>query len=213
LIVEVDTSRALDGVSFNVRPGRAIAIAGPARSGKSLLLSAILGQNPFTSGTIRIAGFDVRTQPQAARNCTTWIAGTSPLQRHLTVLSNIAFLLQLAGRAPADSTAIEWALRRSDIPDRLFVKTAASLSPREALSVWLAVARLRDTPVLLLDDPTERLTAVEGRRLAALIRDLASEGRAIVVTTRDPTFAELLADEIWLLDRGRLLSGGQRTEW
>lgn len=205
LTVDVGADRALDGVSLRVGSQRAIGVVAPPRSGKSFLIAAILGQIPVTAGTVRVCGFDVRTQTRAARSCTTWVAGTGSLQQHLTVWRNVTFLLQLAGHRPSSSADLENALRRSEIPDRKFFQLAASLSPREVLCVWLAVARLRDTPVVVLDEPTERLTSNERRRVAALVRDLASEERAVVVATRDPTFAELLADEIWLLERGRLL--------
>jgi ABC-type multidrug transport system ATPase subunit len=196
--------RVLDSVDLVVAPERVAAVVGPAGSGKSLLLAALIGAAPIASGTARIAGHDVATERRAALAHTTWVAGSGPLEPHLTVRQNVALLLKLASHAGVTDVETERALRRSEVRDRLFHEPAEFLTARETLSVWLTIARLRNTPVVLLDEPAGRLTPAESLRAAELIRELAAEGCAIVVATRELGFAELVANDLWLLDSGRL---------
>ena len=204
LEVHVGPTRVLDRVDLAVAPERVAVVVGPARSGKSLLLSALIGEVPIISGTARIAGHDPSARREAVLAHTTCVAGSGPLEPHLTVRQNVALLLQLAAHPSVPDVAIERALRRSEVRDRAFDDPAESLTARQALSVWLAIARLRNTPVVLLDDPASRFTPTDSRRAAELVRELAAEGRAVVLATRDLGFAELVADDTWLLDSGRL---------
>jgi ABC-type cobalamin/Fe3+-siderophores transport system ATPase subunit len=90
------------------------------------------------------------------------------------------------------------------VPDRTFDLRARSLTRLESLSVWIAIARLRQSAVVLLDDPAASLGPRDAVRAAILVRELRANGPTILVATRDQQFAEEVADVVYLLEGGRL---------
>ena len=107
---------------------------------------------------------------------------------------------------------LDKALRESDVPDRLFDQEAGRLGAREALAVWIAVARLRQTPLVLLDDPTALLTPAESARTVVLIRELCVAGTTVLLTTPDRRFADEVAHEVHILEGGRLSEVRSKTD-
>jgi ABC-type ATPase involved in cell division len=128
----------------------------------------------------------------------------------LTVRANVRYVLALCGQR-ASGTQVEAALRRADLPDRCVDRPAAALRPRETVSVWLALARLRRTPVLLCERVADALDTLEAGRVAALLRDCSAHGHAVLVTTRAPLFARAVADRCGTLEQGRMSVETERT--
>ncbi len=197
-------SVVFDHLELTAPGGQVIAVVGRAFAGKSALLGALLGRVVCASGEVRVGGLNVQEHALTIRRQTTWVARCGVLESHLTVRQNLGLVLRLSGRVPPDRTEIERALRQSDVPDRTFDARASTLTPRETFSVWLASARLRKTPLVLLDDPAALLSPSESTRAAVLIRELSADGATILVTTRDHHFARQAGDAVYILEGGRL---------
>jgi ABC-type Fe3+/spermidine/putrescine transport system ATPase subunit/ABC-type sulfate transport system permease component len=181
--------------------GRRLAVLGPSGSGKSLMLKLIAGIEDCDSGTITVDGKDISALDPAARGIA-YVPQNYGLFPHLTVIEQLRF--------PIDSdpdAAKRWV-------DRLGLRGLEQRLP-DALSlgqqqrVALARALVRPARLLLLDEPFSALDAPLRSRLRGEMRALQDEfDVATVFVTHDPAEAALLADQLLLLEGGRVLQSG-----
>jgi ABC-type glutathione transport system ATPase component len=210
-------------VSFELAPGRIVALVGPSGSGKSSIALALLGLLP---GTARVSGsivhreraFDasqVEGLSVLRGRAIGWVPQDplAALDPSYSVLEQVASALRICDGVPAASArerALAWL-------GRLGVEPAAELGARapHALSggqrqrVLLATALARSPDVLVLDEPTSALDLPRTIELLALLRGLArAEGTAVLWITHDLRAARALADECLVLREGRIVARG-----
>lgn len=203
LIVAVGRQTVLRQASMVVKHGCA-AVLGGAGTGKSILLRTMLGQARRSEGSLEVCGLDPQVDPLEIGRRVTYITGPEVFEPHLTIRQNVEHILRLARTPVPSRIEIDRALRDAEVPDRAITSVAYRLSALVAIQTWLAIARLRLSHLVLLDEPSKHLNALETSQLAALIRDVASR-QTVVVATRDTRFAEDCASTIYRLDSGRLL--------
>jgi len=196
-------SPALNGVSLTVEPGEILALTGPSGCGKSTLLGVLLGFVEPTAGSVRIGDKDLADlEPGAWRSQLSWV----PQRPHLLAAS-IGENIRL-GRPGASLRQVEAAVAAAGLtalvagrPDGLQTMLGdrgLGLSVGERQRVGLARAFLRDTPLLLLDEPTANLDgATEAEVLDALRRIV--RGRTVVLVAHRPALAAI-ADRVLELD-------------
>ena len=206
-------SRALDGVSLQVEPGRLVAVTGPNGSGKTTLVNALLGLVSLEGGKSLLDGKPV----------TDWRRG--PLARVVGVVAQreeVVFPLTVTqtvmlGRYPHlgplapigfhDREATLRALQRCDI-EPLAERRVDTLSGGEWQRVRLARALAQQPRILVLDEPTSSLDVRHEMELFELVRTLVKDGLAGLVITHELNLAARFADRIMLLDRGRVVADG-----
>jgi ABC-type multidrug transport system ATPase subunit len=193
----------LNDVTLSVPRGKVVAVCGRPHTGKSALLACLLGHLKPVAGLLRIGGFPVGQEMAACRQFVTYVDGHGPLVPHLTLRQNLALIARLSGASKLPQATLDGALRQSDIPDRRFTMKASRLSARECLCVWLAAARLRQTPAVLLDDPVASLSPTEAAQTAVVIRELC-DFAGVLVTTSDREFADDVADAVYVIEHGHL---------
>jgi iron complex transport system ATP-binding protein len=203
----------LDGVGFTAVAGQVLAVLGPNGSGKSTLLRCALGLVPREAGRIAVAGRPLAEIDHDERaRLLAYVPQHSELQARLSVAEVVAM-----GRFPhrggrpglgrADRAAVTRALAAADVAglgDRLF----DTLSGGERARVLIARALATEAPVMLLDEPTASLDVGHALDCLALLRRLATDGKAIVVVLHDLNQARTQADHAILLDRGRAAACG-----
>ena len=191
---------ALTGVSFEVKPGEAVALWGANGAGKTTLLKALLGLIDF-DGQIHIAACDVKRAGKAARRCIGYVPQEA-IFYDISVQATLEFYARLkkqgAGRIPV-------------LQERLGL-TAHARKPVPALSgglkqrLALAIALLADPPVLLLDEPTASLDAQAQRDYLALLQSLRQdEGKTILFASHRLEEVEALANRVIVLEQGRVV--------
>jgi|SRR6185503_1979683 len=203
--VRVGRKTILEDVSLTVMPGRTAAIVGGAGAGKSVFLRTLLGHFTRSSGELRVVGFDPGVNPRDVTRHTTFVANPDVFEPQLTTLQNVVHLLTLVGAPVPDREQLVRALRDVDVPDRLIDARTAELSGLEALAVWLSIASLRTSSLVLLDEPTEFLGPADTMRLASLLHEVSTRGTAVLLTTRDKRFAEDSTSSTYLLESGHIL--------
>jgi ABC-2 type transport system ATP-binding protein len=192
---------AVDALSFRVEPGRLTGFLGPNGAGKTTTLRVVLGLVRPTAGSARVLG-------QAYADL------DSPTRRVGAVLETSSFHPGRSGRNHLRVIAAAGGIRRSRLEEvlelvqlagtaRRRVKTY-SLGMRQRLS--LAVALLGDPEVLVLDEPANGLDPQGMRWLRDLLRALSNEGRTILVSSHVLAEVEQLADDVVIIDRGRLVA-------
>jgi ABC-2 type transport system ATP-binding protein len=193
--------RAVDDVSFEVLPGRVVGLLGPNGSGKTTLLRMLLGLVAPTGGQALIGGRRFADLDNPARQVGAVLeAGSCHPGRtahdHLRVLATEARLPD-----PRVDEVLEF-VGLTAAADR----RAGTFSLGMGQRLSLAAALLGDAGVLLLDEPTNGLDPAGIRWLRGLMRELAAEGRAVVLSSHVLAEVEQTVDEVLILDRGRLLA-------
>src|SRR5580693_3691271 len=197
--------RALDDFSLNVDPGEWIAIMGPSGSGKSTLVNLIGCLDRPTSGEIWLDGEDVaRISPGQLNRVRAEKIGFVFQQFHLipylTALENV-MLAQYFHSMTDEQEALE-ALQRMGLKQRAH-HVPSQLSGGEQQRVCIARALINDPKIVLADEPTGNLDAVNEEIVLRLLRELHQQGRTIVMVTHDPIVARL-ADRRIELHHGKI---------
>jgi molybdate transport system ATP-binding protein len=213
MVVERGDSFQLD-VSFSIPPGRTVALLGPNGAGKSTAVAALVGLLPIDAGRIALGEVilddpskSILVPPEARKVGV--VFQDYLLFPHMTILDNVAFGLrsQKVSRAEAQARALEW-LERMGLGGQLRVKPS-SLSGGQAQRVALARALVTEPDLLLLDEPLSALdvtTRVELRR--ALAEHLEAFAGPRLFITHDPTEAFLLADDVHVIEEGKVTQAG-----
>lgn len=206
---------ALTGLSFTVSPGELVVVTGPSGAGKSTISKMLLRFYDPDSGSVLLDGVPVSGFPLARLREYITLLPQETLVLHDTVRANIA-----CGRPGASEQAIVDAARAADahefivrLPqgyDTLVDARSARLSGGQLQRLALARAILRDSPVLVLDEPTTGLDAMAARRFVKPLRRLMT-GRTTIVITHDLNLAPD-ADRILVVDRGRVIETGRHEE-
>src|SRR5580704_17094893 len=185
--------RALDDFSLNVDPGAWIAIMGPSGSGKSTLVNLIGCLDRPTSGESWLDGEDVaRISPGQLNRVRAEKIGFVSQQFHLspylTDLENV-MLAEYFHSMTDEQEALE-ALQRMGLKQRAH-HVPSQLSGGEQQRVCIARALINDPKIVLADEPTGNLDAVNEEIVLRLLRELHQQGRTIVMVTHDPVVARL----------------------
>ncbi len=196
--------RALDELTLTIEEGDWVAVTGPSGSGKTTLLNILSGLDRPTSGTVRVGGVDLAGL--SARELAGYRQRTVGLvfqQFHLipylTALENV--MLAQYVHSMTDRGEAEEALRRVGLGERLS-HLPSQLSGGEQQRVCIARALINQPPLILADEPTGNLDAVNEAVVMSLLADLHQRGHTLILVTHDPSIAARAAREI-RLEHGR----------
>ncbi|WP_118185653.1 ATP-binding cassette domain-containing protein [Paraburkholderia phosphatilytica] len=184
---------------------RRLAIIGPSGSGKSMTLRLIAGLERDHSGHLRLGDTDLGALPPERRRIG-YMPQDYGLFPHMTVAQQLAFPVA------ADATGARYWVEHLGL-GALTQHLPSQLSFGQRQRVALARALTQHSQLLLFDEPFSALDTPRRRRLQASLRELQREIDAVtIIVTHDPDEAALLADEILVLEHGRVLQAGLATE-
>lgn len=205
LVRDFGAFRAVDQVSFDVRPGEILGLLGANGAGKTTVIKMLTGILSPTGGTVRVAGADMRRAGRELRQRIGYLSQSFSLYADLTVLDNLglyAGVYGLAGRAARERTAWALALGQLDAHAR---DTAGSLPMGLRQRLALGCALLHRPQVLFLDEPTSGVDPLGRRRFWSILFALArEEGVCILLTTHHMSEADL-CDRVVLMADGRVV--------
>lgn len=206
----------VEDLSFAADAGELVALMGPSGVGKTSVLRAIAGLDPFDSGTIDVDGISMEAgtplRGRFRRQLHTRVAMVfqfHSLFAHMTALHNVWLAPVHVLRAPRSDAVARAAelLRMLGIADRADAMPH-ELSGGEAQRVAIARALAVNPRVLLMDEPTASLDPGRRAELAATLRELAAQGRTVIVATHDADFVRVCARRVMLLESGRIARDG-----
>lgn len=200
--------KALDNVSFNLRPGEVHALLGENGAGKSTLMKIISGIYQKDSGVMKVEGLPVEFSnvAEASKHGIEIIHQELSMCRHLTVAQNI-FL----GREITKFGVIDTAAQREQARQAL-TKLGLDISPDTVVEklpvskqqmVEIAKATSRNTKILIMDEPTSSLTQREIDELFELVRELKKQGKGIIYISHRLEELDTIADRVTVLRDGR----------
>jgi ABC-2 type transport system ATP-binding protein len=198
---------AVDQVDFAVRGGEIFGLLGPNGAGKTTTFRMLCGLLAATSGTLRVAGVDLRTARASARQRIGYVAQKFSLYGQLTVRENLEFFASAyALRGSKKLRRIDWAMQQFELSP--FATTASEQLPggfKRRLA--MAAALLHEPETLFLDEPTSGADPAARREFWRGISGLAEQGVTVVVTTHFMEEAEY-CDHVAILDQGKVLARG-----
>ncbi|MBO9597953.1 MAG: ATP-binding cassette domain-containing protein [Cohnella sp.] len=202
----------LDGIGLTVRSGTIYALLGPNGAGKTTLIHILSTLTAPDSGTARIDGCDVVKDRNGVRRAISLTGQFAAVDEVLTGRENIMMMARLSGLSPAEARhRTNELLRRFELEDAAG-KRARTYSGGMRRRLDLAVSLVVDKPVLFLDEPTTGLDTISRRALWEIILQLKQQGRTIFLTTQYLEEADQLADEIAVLNSGRIVATGTARE-
>ena len=194
---------AVRNVSFHVSPGEILGLLGPNGAGKTTTIKMIAGLLTPTSGKIRIGEWDVGQQrSRAVRHLGAVLEGNRNLHWKLTVKENLRYFGALKGVDHVTRRA-EGLIERLGLGDHR-QKRVGELSRGLQQRTAIAIALINEPQVLLLDEPTLGLDVVAASTFKDTVRQIATSGCAIVLTTHQMEVAQALADRIAIIAQGEL---------
>lgn len=207
-------------VSFEAAHGELVALMGPSGVGKTSVLRAVAGLDPLDDGTIDVDGLrigpGVALRGRLRREIHLRVAMVFQFHHlfaHMTAAHNVWLAPVHVLRAPRQQAVVQARelLRMLGVGDRADAMPD-ELSGGEAQRVAIARALAVNPRILLMDEPTASLDPARRTELAATLRELATQGRTVVVATHDADFVRVCAHRVVVLENGRVSREGPPTE-
>ena len=206
LVKRFGATRALDGVGFAVHPGSVLGVLGPNGAGKTTAVRILATLLDADAGTARVAGHDVVTEAAAVRRAVGLTGQYASVDEALTGRQNLIMigqLLDLSGRAAKARAAelLSW-FDLTDAADR----PARTYSGGMRRRLDLAASLVGRPSVVFLDEPTTGLDPTKREDMWAIVRALVNDGSTVLLTTQYLDEADALADDIIVIDHGRVIA-------
>ncbi|MGK5042571.1 ABC transporter ATP-binding protein [Janthinobacterium sp. GB1R12] len=198
---------AIDGISFDIAPGRIVGLIGPNGSGKTTTLKAILGLTGF-DGELSVLGRDPRVQRDALMDDVCFIADVAILPGWLRVADAIDFI---AGVHPRfDRSKAERYLAHTKLAPKMKVK---AMSKGMVVQLHLALVMAIDAKLLVLDEPTLGLDILYRKQFYQnLLEDYFDENKTIVITTHQIEEVEHILSDLMFIRDGKIVLASSMEE-
>ena len=200
LVKEYPSTTAVAGVSFSVPAGACFGLLGPNGAGKTTTIEIMEGILPATAGSVRYRGepLGARFREEAGI-----LFQKTALQDFLTVRQSLALFRGLYSRG----LDLDEVMRLCAL-EQLARREPRKLSGGQQQRLLLAIALVNDPEVLFLDEPTTGLDPQARRNFWELVQSIKARRKTIILTTHYMEEAELLCDELVIMDRGHIIAQG-----
>ncbi|MFJ1455832.1 ATP-binding cassette domain-containing protein [Nocardia sp. N2S4-5] len=204
--------RVLDGIDMDIPSGTVMGLLGPNGAGKTTTVRIVTTLLAPSAGTVRVAGVDVLRDPARARTRIGLSGQYAAVDANLSGFENLRMVARLYGmshrQAAVRATELLSALGLDHAADR----RAGTYSGGMARRLDLAGALVARPAVVVLDEPTTGLDPRGRLDMWRVIGDLVDDGTTVLLTTQYLEEADLLADRITVIDRGRVIARGSADE-
>ncbi|MFQ6062378.1 MAG: ATP-binding cassette domain-containing protein [Methanosarcinales archaeon] len=212
LVKKYKNETAVDGISFRVRKGEIFGLLGPNGAGKTTTINMLTGIAIPTSGTAKIAGYDIIQNPIEVKQRIGIASQDSNFDHHLNLRENLFYNGLLYGIPRKKlKQRVQWALEWSRLDDH-WKKKPPQLSGGMLRRLLVARAMINDPEILFLDEPTTGLDPQSRILLWHHILNLKESGKTVLLTTHQMEEAEILCDRISIIDAGKIIANGTPLE-
>jgi ABC-2 type transport system ATP-binding protein len=197
--------KAVNDVSFKVEKGEILGFLGPNGAGKTTTMRMITGVLPPTSGSAKVAGFDVFEQPMEVKRRIGYLPETPPVYTDMTVRAYLRFVAEIKGvRRKQREGEVDRVAQRTNC-DGFIQRVIGNLSKGQRQRVGLAQALLNDPEVLILDEPTVGLDPMQIIEVRELIKSLAGK-HTIILSTHILPEVQTTCQRVVVLAAGRVVA-------
>jgi ABC-2 type transport system ATP-binding protein len=193
--------RGVEGLDLRVERGEVFGYLGPNGAGKTTTIRLLLDLIRPTAGRAAVAGFDTRTESVEVRRLTGYLPGELRAPPRSTALSFLSFLGNLRGGV--DRKTIQELAERFELH---LERRIGELSKGNKQKVGLVAAFMHDPEVLILDEPTDGLDPLRRHDVLELIRERASAGRTVLLSSHDLSEVEHAASRVGIVRDGSLVA-------
>jgi ABC-2 type transport system ATP-binding protein len=199
------STTAITDVTFSVEPGEILGFLGPNGAGKTTTMRILAGYLPATSGTAKIAGYDVHDHSLLVRQQIGYLPETPPLYPEMTVEGFLHFVARIKGVSSGDrSTKVTAAINRCNLEDKRQV-IIRKLSKGYRQRVGIAQAIVHDPPAIILDEPTTGLDPRQIIEVRNLIKSLAGT-HTIILSTHILPEVSMTCSRVAIINRGQIVA-------
>jgi ABC-2 type transport system ATP-binding protein len=195
---------AVDDISFTAQKGEVLGFLGPNGAGKSTAMKMLACFLPPDSGTAKVCGHDITTEPVAVRRCLGYLAENAPAYNEMTVAGFLGFVCDARQIACKDrKQALDRIVSMCSI-ESVYHQTIETLSKGYRRRVGLAQALIHDPQVLILDEPTDGLDPNQKHEVRQLINQMAQD-KCIIISTHILEEVEQVCNRTIIIARGKIL--------
>jgi ABC-2 type transport system ATP-binding protein len=199
------STTAITDVTFSVEPGEILGFLGPNGAGKTTTMRILAGYLPATSGTAKIAGYDVHDHSLLVRQRIGYLPETPPLYPEMTVEGFLHFVARIKGVSSGDRrTKVTAAINRCNLEDKRKV-IIRKLSKGYRQRVGIAQAIVHDPPAIILDEPTIGLDPRQIIEVRNLIKSLAGT-HTIILSTHILAEVSMTCSRVAIINRGQIVA-------
>lgn len=199
---------AVEGLNLHIEKGELFAFLGPNGAGKTTTIKMMCGLLFPTEGTVRVGGFDLRSQGDQARQLISYLPDVPYLYDKLTGREFLHFIADMYGM-PRDQAArkidqVVGEFELGEFVDDLTERYSHGMRQRTVF----ASALLHGPQVLIVDEPTVGLDPASVRKLKNILRELTKQGTTVFLSTHSLDIVQELATRIGIIHRGKLIGCG-----
>ncbi|MEI6596549.1 MAG: ATP-binding cassette domain-containing protein, partial [Bacteroidota bacterium] len=196
--------KALDDISFEVKPGDIMGFLGPNGAGKSTTMKILSGYIPQTSGKASVCGYDVQENSIDVKRHIGYLPELNPLYTDMYVKEYLLFIAELQNLGKRSNNAVESMIERTGLSlERR--KKIGQLSKGYKQRVGLAQAMLHNPEVLILDEPTSGLDPNQVGEMRDLIREIGLD-KTVILSTHIMQEVEAMCNRVVIIDKGKIVA-------
>jgi ABC-2 type transport system ATP-binding protein len=203
---------ALNSLNLTIEAGEVFCLLGQNGAGKTTTINLFMGFAEPTEGVASVNGLDVATHPIESKKYIAYIPETVMLYPNLTGIENLEFFSSLAG-FKYSKTELSALLDRAGLQQVAHNQRVSGYSKGMRQKVGIAIALAKQAKALLLDEPTSGLDPKASNEFSTLIKDLATEGVAILMATHDIFRAKDVASRVGIMRAGNLVAVHQAKDF
>lgn len=211
LVKEFGTKRAVDGVSFEVKPGEVLGFLGPNGAGKSTTMRIITGFMPATSGRVTVGGHDIVEDPIAAKRLMGYLPESAPSYSDMTVHGFLNWAAEMRGLSGGARQDAVQRVTNLCFLENVLHQSVDTLSKGYRHRTCLAQSLIHDPQILILDEPTDGLDPNQKFEVRQLIRRMG-EKKVIIFSTHILEEVEACCSRAIIIDRGTVVANGTPAE-
>lgn len=215
-VYQPDT-KALNGVSFHIKPGEFVSVVGTSGSGKTTLAKLLFAEERLTSGSIHLGEWDIskikRAEVPALRRQIGVVFQDYKLLPKKTAYENAAFALEVAG-APSSriKEIVPQVLKIVGLADKMH-RYPKQLSGGEQQRVSIARALVHRPKIILADEPTGNLDAITAREIVELLKRINEVGTTILLVTHDRDIVNAMRRRVITIQDGKIVSDAEHGKY
>ncbi|MEI6881531.1 MAG: gliding motility-associated ABC transporter ATP-binding subunit GldA [Bacteroidota bacterium] len=196
--------KALDAISFEVKPGEILGFLGPNGAGKSTTMKILTGYLPQNSGKASVCGFDVNEQSIEVRKNIGYLPELNPLYTDMFVKEYLLFAAETQGLGKSANKAVEEMIDKTGLT-RERKQYIGQLSKGYKQRVGLAAAMLNNPKVLILDEPTSGLDPNQVGDMRNLIKEIGRD-KTVILSTHIMQEVEAMCSRVVIINKGKIVA-------